>query len=336
VLGLAGLARIDQLASLGAGVAVLLLSRRELALRARVLRLAAIGATSALVVAPWLLWCRLGFGSFIPVSGQVKLTTDHIVSALPRDLSHFGAALETTGYALFAPLLSCTRWLAGEEFAPMRWSVACAALSLLALAILFPLGARTLRRRGGGASLSVIAVFALVHQCLFGWLWRSYSVWYAHPLIALSCLLLAALPRDGSRWLRRSAIAGFAAAQFTLAALYVVRVDHGARGAEIAWRERFDRVLRAAPAGGRIGAWDAGAAGYVALQYPQITIVNLDGLVNNRAFAAVREGRYAEYLLTELDYLIQPPQRARMYLAPDELAAFLAEFERRGAAGLGN
>jgi hypothetical protein len=122
----------------------------------------------------------------------------------------------------------------------------------------------------------------------------------------------------------------------TLAALYVVRVEHGARGAEIAWRERFDRVLRAAPAGGRIGAWDAGAAGYVALQYPQITIVNLDGLVNNRAFAAVREGRYAEYLLTELDYLIQPPQRARMYLAPDELAAFLAEFERRGAAGLGN
>lgn len=336
LLGLAGLARVDHLLALGSSLALLELVDRQRPKRARWTRLSILAATSGLVVAPWFLWCRLRFGSFTPVSGQVKLYTDQIVSALPNDFSRPAAALQTLAYALFAPLLSCVRWLAGEEFSPMRWTIPCAALSLLAGALLLWQSARELHRRGAGRVVLVIGVFVAVHQMLFGLVWRSYSVWYAHPLMAICCLLFAAPACDGRRLLRRAAIAALAVVQIVLVVLYVGRVEHGARGAEIAWRGRFDRVLRAAPLGGRIGAWDAGAAGYIALQYPQITIVNLDGLVNNLAFAAVREGRYAEYLLNELDYLIQSPQRARMYLAPDELAAFLAEFERRAASTLDN
>jgi 4-amino-4-deoxy-L-arabinose transferase-like glycosyltransferase len=336
-LGLAGLARIDHLISLGLSLSLLIALQRELPLRLRLRHLALVALLSATIVAPWFAWCRLEFGSFLPVSGQVKLYTDRIVSALPHDYSRPSAALYSSLHAVAAPVVSCARWLCGEEFTSMRWSWGAIGLSLLCGGFLIWQGTREWIRRAGSCTLWGALAFACVHQVLFGLIWHSYSVWYAHPLLALSCLALAALPRAGRSWASSAALVGFVILQLGLGLGYALRVAHGARGAESAWRARFDRVLQVAPAGGRIGAWDAGAAGYVALLYPQITIVNLDGLVNNRgAFDAVRAGRYGEYLLSELDYLIQPPQRARMYLQGEELTRFLEAYRARSGPGLDN
>jgi len=45
-----------------------------------------------------------------------------------------------------------------------------------------------------------------------------------------------------------------------------------------------------------------------------ITVVNLDCLVNNAAYDALRAGRYPEYVVRTVDVFIQPIGRTRMFL----------------------
>jgi hypothetical protein len=80
----------------------------------------------------------------------------------------------------------------------------------------------------------------------------------------------------------------------------------------------------------RIGLFDGGAAGYFAGWYPNVTIVNLDGLVNNVAIDSLDQGRYPEYVAANVDVFLQSPRRTMIFLDAAQYAHLLDLLERRG------
>ena len=77
---------------------------------------------------------------------------------------------------------------------------------------------------------------------------------------------------------------------------------------EIEFLVRMRPRIEALPGGAKLGTWNAGATGYFAsFHYPDRYIVNLDGLVNNDVPRYVLESSYEQYLLDNIDYLIESP-----------------------------
>ena len=56
------------------------------------------------------------------------------------------------------------------------------------------------------------------------------------------------------------------------------------------------------------GAWNAGLWAWLAREQPDLRVVNLDGLVNNVAFDAVKHGTYGTYLYETADVLLENPR----------------------------
>jgi hypothetical protein len=76
------------------------------------------------------------------------------------------------------------------------------------------------------------------------------------------------------------------------------------RGEEAVVRPILTKIARLAPGTRTVGVFNAGAAGYFAPEIGPFTVVNLDGLVNNAAVVAWRNGRYFEYLENHVDVVI--------------------------------
>jgi hypothetical protein len=76
------------------------------------------------------------------------------------------------------------------------------------------------------------------------------------------------------------------------------------RGEERVVRPILTRIVRQAPGTRTVGIFNAGAAGYFAPEVGPITVVNLDGLVNNAAVTAWRAGDYLGYLERDVDVVI--------------------------------
>ena len=61
-------------------------------------------------------------------------------------------------------------------------------------------------------------------------------------------------------------------------------------------------LLTVVPKGGVVGVFNSGAVGW---DYPELQVVNLDGLVNNGAYRAIRRGEIGQYMLDEhIAYLL--------------------------------
>lgn len=52
-------------------------------------------------------------------------------------------------------------------------------------------------------------------------------------------------------------------------------------------------------------------------------------LVNNRIFAASQEGRYADYVIENVDFVLQDVKRTSMYLEPKEVERLLLHYGQR-------
>jgi hypothetical protein len=61
-----------------------------------------------------------------------------------------------------------------------------------------------------------------------------------------------------------------------------------------------------------------GAFGYVATKFENVTVVNLDGVVNNRAYEAAREGRYGRYIADNIQVLVEDLRFGRPFYRPGE------------------
>jgi hypothetical protein len=307
LVGLAGLARTDNILwAMPVGAWLLWRTRSFRAW-------AAWAGAAALVVSPWVAWSLARFGTLVQVSGAAKQAIDLFGSlppiAGPADLLlNPLRALERTA-----------RFVVGEEWAdvPRR------SFALLSLEAAAALAAIAISRRGRSprATLPIYAL-APLHLGVYAWWLRHYSPWYFLPVV----LGLAVLRGERLAGAPLRAAAPLAAA---CAITCAWAVGSFARSADLrphaaeSFADPYLAPLRTFPDGSRVGVWNAGRIGYfAAFRAPQVRVVNLDCVVNNRLHAALASGRYAQWLLAELDYIGEEPIHLATYLGRRNAEAF--------------
>ncbi|SMF21037.1 hypothetical protein SAMN06265365_104222 [Tistlia consotensis] len=281
------------------------------AFRRRPLGVVLGGGALAVVLGAYMLVHLSVFGSPLPASADAMrllsrplverhlhavLHTGYYIDFLEHPLRFVMNALRSLRFAVGVPSgvgeVSAGRLLAGALLLAVAVAVA---------AVLRPVGWTKLRRDPRAALAAVVVLFVLL--LVYAGTVRIYYLrpWY-HGLnavaLALAGWILVArhLRPLGHAWLLPAAygavLLGFGVAAFT--------------ESPPAFPLRRAEVARAAvailPADARIGAFNAGIYGWAAPE----RIVNLDGLVNEAAFAAIRDGRLARYIWDEagLRYLL--------------------------------
>ncbi len=251
--------------------------------------LALAGAAFLLGVAPWLAWSQAAVGSPVQTSG---LAVPYVIRTYLFDLSGLTGVLRWLGPALYlssALAQGLVRYGGAQG------------LVLILLLLLWAVARRSRAsvpdpRPAGSAVLFLPLLASALHLAfhaygrwfLRGWYYAPWMVglawavgWaFAHAQVPPS------LPR---RW----AWGGLVAAFLTVA------IGQGV----VTWGQGLwpwqESVVQASlwarenlPPGARLGAFNAGIPGYVS----GFVVVNLDGVVNGEAFAAVREQRILAYL----------------------------------------
>jgi hypothetical protein len=329
--GLAFLARTDNgpLLALALGVTTAAAALRARAGWGRGLALLlATGAVALLVALPWFLWNLARFGTPWQVSGAAKLANPQIFGHVPHD------AASTLAY-LVAFVWVPAFFVAGESMKHRAAFQAIAGVEWAALLALLPSLVRSLGRAAPAPRRSAAlaaGVFLAAHATVYVLLLRTYVAWYATvPVFLLVVLfaglageaLAATLPRARRRALAALALA-FAAATFGQF-FHATRIQP--RGEEQVVRPILTRIAHLAPGARTVGAFNAGAAGYFAPDVGSARVVNLDGLVNNRAVEAWRAGRYLEYLERNVDVVIDDADATlNLMLGPGNRGRFDARY----------
>jgi len=206
------------------------------------------------------------------------------------------------------------------------------------LGLLLPFLVRALWRPRAAAQLAIavaLGTYLVAHAVVYVLLLRTYVVWYATVPVLVLIVLFAGLA--GERLLARlpAAARAAAAALALLAAAaifsqYFHATHFAPRGEEKTVRPILEKIVRQAPGTRTIGIFNAGAAGYFAPEVGPITVVNLDGLVNNAAVRAWQAGDYLGYLEGSVDVVINDANGALNFLlgGPENRARFDARYPR--------
>jgi hypothetical protein len=286
-VGVAGLARTENVI-FGLG-ALAFVAWRTRSWRA----VAAYAALAAAMVSPWLAWSWLRCGTVVQVSGAVKRSID-LYGRLPPVRGPLSAVAN-----MFHALVLATGWMVGEEFHRKRASGVLVALTCALVAYAAWRG----RARPSPRALWPLYAHALGQLAFYCWYLRAYYNWYFLP-IALGVAVFVGERLGDAR--RQAPLVIATALSGALALLLFFRHApprrHGAEALPI--------VADAAslPPNARIGIFNAGAAGYfLGYERPDVTVVNLDCVVNNVAFAAFERGAYDRYVVDNLDFVAEPP-----------------------------
>lgn len=247
------------------------------------------GVLASLLLAPWLIWSQLTFGSIVQCSGVAMAALTHSQMPPPPSVGYFRAAFYNWHYSLyrlfFAPFLHPKDYGRPDDF--WRW-VNIAMLVGLCIPIL-----RNVLR----GSTRVMSLFAWYLPCLLLCIFyfgvRIYvQVWHLAPVLGVAVLALSQTSRLqflSSRMLVVSAVCLIGITSFTLTSCYFYpQQKAGLPGVAM-------HFLPDAPEPMRIGATDCGYMGY----FSKHTFVNLDGVVNNRAFRSIMDGRFSDYVATQ-------------------------------------
>jgi hypothetical protein len=235
----------------------------------------------------YVLWNRIAFHTWLPISGMVKLTwnsetswADHLYAVVESPWLGHELFTRLTGSVIFASSLSI--------------KVSYAVISILALAVLFKF------RRSLAASIRRADADLLLLGCVVIWLVDVGTLnvteqWHDYPMLLATALLGGAMLDRWRRW------APWLAATLSLTAVAhaATRMRHeGPRPNDT------DCVLRAADwlhthvdETAHVGSWNAGRLAY----FSHRTVINLDGLVNDARFYddVVKGHRLGEYLRRE-------------------------------------
>jgi hypothetical protein len=335
LLGLAGLARTDNWLFLGAALTATTVAawRSHRWPVAGALRfLAILGAVAACFALPWFLWNQAVFGSPWQVSGAAKLSNPQLYG----HLSSAATRVRVPGFLMSFLRLCLTpmRFALGEEFTPPR--LAWLALGLAGFAALssVPL-LRRLRDMPFAARVAALgaAIFLLSHVITYAWVIHSYVSWYAAiPLLIAAAWfgfcaseLTAAIPARNARAILAGALTVIAAA---IAVRFFSLHPIVPRGEERKIAPGLSLITRTHAEVRTVGACNAGALGYFAPEYGSYRVVNLDGLVNNRAYDAWRQGDYEGYLVRTIDLIWVEPEDWDMWLTAPEISRIQALYPR--------
>jgi hypothetical protein len=90
-------------------------------------------------------------------------------------------------------------------------------------------------------------------------------------------------------------------------ALFFHRYPREVHAREHAVAGSVDAIERLPP-GAHVGLWNAGAVGYFGtIRRPDVSIINLDCVVNNELLAAYKRGEYAAWVVAHVDWLVERP-----------------------------
>jgi hypothetical protein len=325
VLGivLAGLvlARVDGL-MLGA-VLLLDLFRERSSLRARLTRAATVLSIASLLALPYFVFLRARFGSFLPESGAATrfislcygtlfVSNPEALAYFPPDQapwSYYAASLGKAAGTLVAEPLLFPSSLPIALLAPIseRWPTAAHAagfLALLANLLLIWVGARRTpleSRLGEYARIALPTTLLWIPAYAFVALGQWWFARYFFPLFILIVPLSGlAFRRIGERLavFRGMRPASYAALAFGLQLLLFAWQVPGAffthrPNLNVSSFLRMAAILdQAIPPQATAGAFQSGTLSY----FSDRTVVNLDGVVNAGALAALKERRMAEYV----------------------------------------
>ncbi|MBN2587378.1 MAG: hypothetical protein JXA64_07345 [Candidatus Fermentibacteraceae bacterium] len=281
------LARTDSVFFILCGAAVVLWKRKSWA---EVRNLAMTGLVTALVSLPWLFWCWNRFGSPVQSSGMAlsyfRWHTMFPVSTLKYWLYNGGRLFHKLAVIFLSPFVYHARNF--DTIIPLWCDLAMFAAA--AATVYF-----VVRNRHRIILPAYIWLPALLLLVFYTFVRIASAVWHMSifPLILL--LLLVNLSR-GVRWRTSSVTAALVC--LLILNLYTLgngfyypqqATDMMGSAMETGW-DSPDSLL--------IGATDSGYLGYFISD--RHVVVNLDGVVNQRAFTHIREGTFGDYL-EELD-----------------------------------
>lgn len=316
-LGACALARTDALLFAAAAAGVVAAD----ALRAGRARALAVGAAAAAgaalaVLSPWLLWSLRTFGSVVQSSQEAKQRFE-LYGSLP------GGILDPLVDALLVPV----RFAVGEEFGELRrGGLLLVGVVLFALALIVGL-LRARRTPAARLLLAPLALYLALHFAATAAVLGSYASWYFLAPVWAVCLLTG-VALVGAESLDARRYAALLTAWIALWAAAGLGLTAPLFGAQPAERQRSLAALgQALPPDATVGLWNAGELGYFfSLRFPDVRVVNLDGVVNNELLRLERDGGYEQYLLDRVDLLLEPPQP---YLTQVIGAERARRFERR-------
>jgi len=284
-IGLLFLARTDNVFLIGLGEAVLLL---KLGVSRNLGKSASSWLVAMLLSAPWLGWCWWEFGSIVQVSGKSTVVMIHQTVSASWTVFNYAEQLLKNLADVF-----CSSFAAPLTTKTSIWfPIAIVAVAgLLGFALIRPLirpDAKYLYER---PLLLVLAVYVFAFMTIHTLRLVHPRSWYYFSLIPLIWLAIA---RVMCR-MRPVRLAAFSIVVVAFSAgLRIVTFSSPGWG-EASIRALIARTLASEmPAGSRIGVFNAGAIAY----FDEANqIVNLDGLVNNSAYAYIKKNDLCQYLL---------------------------------------
>jgi hypothetical protein len=334
LLGVTFWARIDAVFLIGALTVVHVASGWHWQrLRPRMLESLVAGSVATVLASPWLLYGKLRFGSFMPVSGMAESGKGWLANAplLPATLFRYLTLVLPIPHQLSARvpvILSCS-------LVVLVWVALCVRIArrlvgaegwLLATGSLFFLG--------------LSAYYGLVFGA--GHFLDRY-LFPASPFLALldlACVFSLLHAQGERRWLR---IATLASSTLVLVLVIALGARAYRHGREHMHFQVVDWAMRNIPDAAWVGAVQTGTLGFF-----HDRTVNLDGKVNPEALAMLKADRIPEYVVSSrwgtehasIQYLLDwqgiaawssiAEIRSNFDLIVDDPQANLAVFRRKG------
>jgi len=336
LVGLSGWVRTDNLPILGLALAITILIVERASILRKTFWILLAAVMAFVVVLPWFAWNHTHFGQVMQISGITKSHEAWSFAAIAGELKSLDGIIRVIAYTLLSPITYPSKFLAGEEFRSPGISV----FIILALLLLFLMLAAKIQNAWknshstGHFILTFAAIYILTHVLLYGVILRFYAVWYALPFYAMLCILIGIVwqgkrsetSRQGN--VRRMTVPAVVVFNLAIYLLFFARVPTSYSASDDYYGPTLEIISRDYSGGAIIGAFNAGAPGYIAPEYGKLKVVNLDMLVNNDAYKALKQGHFLDYIAQTIDVFIEDPRLAASHLSPEETEILCALYTR--------
>ncbi len=268
------------------------------------------------LLALYMLYNKAAFGSYFPVSGQIKRWWGSLLNTVYEkpspDWSAFLGVSYESSYQAWQPLTSflvgLAKWIyplyPGADTLDERYYIVLFAFIALALAVLF---ANPQRARKAASNMALIPLAAGCGFHVLSYTATAYGgtkewYWVGEALLVVlgaSLLVHLSLPfqkaRLGRFFWQAAALAFSVGAAYRLGMAVSYTMPYNFFPSDLPYMEVLPYLEENTPPGSVIGMTGGGNVGYF---IHDRTIVNMDGLINSyEYFRALRERRAAEYLI---------------------------------------
>ncbi len=337
MLGLCVLARTENLIFAGVLISFLFLhlNRRN----RKLFRAAGFVLFTVIVcvacISPWFIRSKVFFGSFSQVSGLARkefVLFGDLPEVFPENMKD-GTYYFTAGKNILINVQTILRRvyfnITKELLKERRWSDLFCGIQFVI--VLISAAVVIINRKiSVSKSLLFIYITCILHFLVYAAYFTAYNIWYfLLPTVAFSLLIGDAANLLCRRF--RKITAGFLmfalAFQISLTVISLSGISWELRKPDEYVPPLFQNIQKHIPQGTRFGSFNAGLFGYLLyFTAPGSYAINLDCLVNNKAFQAYKTDRYLDYVRQNVDVLVEPPKWLAVFVGQREASRFAARY----------